>query len=46
MCGIEADVLPDRDVYSDRGKNKKFLFLIRKKEMKLPLSISVTRNPN
>jgi hypothetical protein len=46
MYGIAAIVFPGQDLFSDGGKNKKFLFLINKKEMELPHIILVTMNFN
>lgn len=39
-------VLPKRDLNSDGGKNKKFLFLISRNRMESSPSILITRNLN
>jgi hypothetical protein len=46
MCGVLVIVLLNRGLCGDSGKNKEFLFLIIKKEMKSPPSILITENPN
>jgi len=46
MYGIAAIIFPSQDLFSDGGKNKKFLFLINKKGMELTHIILVTMNSN